>query len=86
VSEVEYITLDDVKSHEFTVIRPRRRRRRLLATVSVLLGFVVLFFGGGYALWQAHLDPAAARATLTLELSTYALEPGETLRASAFLY
>ncbi len=86
VSNVEYITLDEGRSSEFTVIRPRRRRRRLLATVGALLGFVVLFFGGGYALWQRHLDPVSARATLARELSTYALEPGETLRASAFLY
>ena len=86
VSGVEYITLDDAGSREFTVLRPRQRRRRLLATAGVVLGFVVLFFGGGYALWQRHLDPVSARATLTRELSTYALEPGETLRASAFLY
>ncbi|HJR67452.1 MAG TPA: LysM peptidoglycan-binding domain-containing protein [Gemmatimonadaceae bacterium] len=86
VSEVEYVTLDDAKSGEFTVIRPRRRRRRVLATAGVVLGFIVLFFGGGYALWQGHLDPVTARAILTRELSTYALEPGETLRASAYLY
>lgn len=86
VSDVEYITLDDAGSREFTVVRPRQRRRRLLATAGVLLGFVVLFFGGGYAVWQRHLDPVSARATLTRELSTYALEPGETLRAGAFLY
>ena len=86
VREVEYITLDDAKSGEFTVIRSRRRRPRVLATAGVVLGFVILFFAGGYALWQGHLDPGSARATLTRELSTYALEPGETLRASAYLY
>ena len=86
VSNVEYINLDDTRPTAFAVIRPRRRRSRVLATFGVLLGFVLLFFGGGYALWQRHLDPASARATLARELSTYALEPGETLRASAFLY
>ncbi len=86
LSNVEYITLDGAKTGDFTVIRPRRRRRRVLATVVVMGVFVVLFFGVGYALWQRHLDPASARATLTRELSTYALEPGETVRASAFLY
>ncbi len=86
VHGVEYLTLDDARAGAFTVLRPRRRRRRVLATAGVLLGFVVLFFGGGYTLWQRHLDPVAARATLTRELSTYALEPGERLRASAFLY
>ena len=87
VSEVEYVTLDDAKTGEFTVVRPRRRRRRrVLVMAGVVLGFIVLFFGGGYALWQRHLDPVAARAILTRELSTYALEPGETLRASAYLY
>lgn len=86
VSNVEYLNLDDTRPQEFTVFRPRRTRSRLLATVGVLIGFVLLFFGGGYTLWQRHLDPVAARATLTRELATYALEPGETLRASAFLY
>jgi hypothetical protein len=86
VVEVEYITLDDGKSGEFTVIQPRRRRPRVLATVAVMLAFIILFFGSGYAVWQRHLDPVSARATLTRELSTYALEPGETLRASAYLY
>jgi hypothetical protein len=86
VSNVEYITLDDGRAGDFTVIRPRRRRRRVLATVGVFTAFVLLFFGGGYALWQRHLDPVSAQATLTRELSTYALDPGETLRASAFLY
>ena len=86
VSSVEYITLDDGGGRDFAVIRPRRRRRRVLATVGVFAAFVLLFFGGGYALWQRHLDPVSARATLTRELSTYALDPGETLRASAFLY
>jgi hypothetical protein len=85
-SDVEYLTLDDARPSEFTVVRPRRRRSRVLATVGVLVGFVVLFFGGGYALWQRHLDPVSAHATLTRELSTYALEPGETVRARAFLY
>jgi LysM domain-containing protein len=86
VSNVEYLNLDDTRPTAFTVIRPRRRRSRVVATLGVLLGFVLLFFGGGYALWQRHLDPVSARATLARELSTYALEPGETLRASAFLY
>jgi hypothetical protein len=54
--------------------------------VGIIVGFILLFFGGGYALWQRHLDPATAHATLTRELSTYALEPGETVRARAFLY
>lgn len=54
--------------------------------IGVLIGFVGLFFGSGYTLWQRHLDPVMARATLSRELSTYALEPGETVRASAFLY
>ena len=84
--EIEYITLDDRKSGEFAVIRPRRRRPRVLAAVAVLLLFVVLFFGSGYTVWQRHLDPASAHTTLTRELSTYALEPGETVRASAYLY
>jgi LysM repeat protein len=85
VSEVEYLTLDEGTASDFAVIRPRRRRR-VLAAVGVLTAFVLLFFGGGYALWQRHLDPVSARATLTRELSTYALEPGETVRASTFLY
>ena len=86
VANVEYVNLDDTRPREFSVIRPRRRRRPLLRMIGVLAGFLLLFFGGGYALWQRHLDPVAARATLTRELSTYALEPGETVRASAFLY
>jgi hypothetical protein len=86
VSDVEYLNLDDTRPSEFTVFRPRRRRSRIMTTVAVLLGFVVLFFGSGYALWQGHLDPVTAHATLARELSTYALEPGETVRASAFLY
>ena len=85
VSNVEYLTLDDGRTGDFAVIRPRRRRR-VLATLGVFTAFVLLFFAGGYALWQRHLDPIAARATLTRELSTYALEPGESVRASAFLY
>ena len=83
---VEYLTLDEAKYGDFTVIRPRRRRRRVLATFGVVSAFVVLFFGAGYALWQGHIDPVSAHATLSRELSTYALEPGETVRASAFLY
>ena len=86
MSEVEYVTLDEVGSNAFTVVRPRRRRTRVLTTVGALVGFVALFFAGGYALWQGHLDPVVAQATLTRELSTYALEPGETVRASALLY
>jgi hypothetical protein len=86
MNEVEYVTLDDAGSSEFMVVRPRRRRSRVLTAVGVLIGFVVLFFGSGYALWQRHLDPVTARSTLARELSTYALEPGETVRASAFLY
>jgi len=86
VSGVEYLNLDDTRPSEFGVIRPRRRRSRVLTAVGVIVGFIVLFFGSGYALWQRHLDPASAHATLTRELSTYALEPGETVRASAFLY
>jgi hypothetical protein len=86
MNEVEYLTLDDGVSTDYTVLRPRRRRSRVLTTIAVLVGFVALFFAGGYALWQRHLDPATARSTLTRELSTYALEPGETVRASAFLY
>ncbi|HJU68509.1 MAG TPA: LysM peptidoglycan-binding domain-containing protein [Gemmatimonadaceae bacterium] len=86
LSSVELITLDNSKTGDFAVVRPRRRRRRVLVAISVAGALVVLFFGMGYALWQRHLDPVSARATLTRELSTYALEPGETLRASAFLY
>jgi hypothetical protein len=86
MNEVEYVTPDEGVSGEFTVVRPPRRRSRVLTSIGVLTGFVVLFFGSGYALWQRHLDPVAARLTLTRELSTYALEPGETVRASAFLY
>jgi hypothetical protein len=86
MNEVEYLTLDEAGSGDFTVLRPRRRRSRVFTTIAVFIGFVALFFGGGYALWQRHLDPATAQSTLTRELSTYALEPGETVRASAFLY
>ena len=86
MSEVEYVTLDDLSSTDFTIIRPRRRRSRIVTTIAVLVGFVALFFGFGYTLWQRPLDPVAARATLSRELSTYALEPGEAVRASAFLY
>src|SRR5688572_11721423 len=86
VSGVEYLNLDDTRPSEFGVFRPRRRRSRVVATVGAIAGFIVLFFGGGYALWQRHLDPATAQATLARELSTYALEPGETVRARAFLY
>src|SRR5688500_18258335 len=86
MNEVEYVTLDEAGSAQFTVRRPRRRRSRVLATIGVLIGFVALFFGGGYTLWQRHLDPVTARSTLTRELATYALEPGETVRASAYLY
>jgi hypothetical protein len=86
MSEVEYVTLDESGSSDFTVVRPRRRRSRALMIIGVLMGFVALFFGSGYTLWQRHLDPVTARGTLSRELSTYALEPGETVRASAFLY
>jgi hypothetical protein len=84
--EVEYISLDDTGPSDFVIVRPRRKRSRILTTIGVILGFAVLFFGGGYTLWQRHLDPRTARSTLARELSTYALEPGETVRASAFLY
>jgi hypothetical protein len=86
MNEVEYVTLDDAGATDFTVARPRRRRSRVLTIIGVLIGFVALFFGSGYTLWQRHLDPVTARSTLTRELSTYALEPGETVRASALLY
>jgi hypothetical protein len=86
MNEVEYVTLDEGASGEFTVVRPPRRRSRVLTTIGVLIAFLLLFFGSGYALWQRHLDPVTARSTLTRELSSYALEPGETVRASAFLY
>lgn len=86
MNEVEYVTLDDAGSSEPTVVRPRRVRSRVLTTIGVLFGFAMVFFGSGYALWQRHLDPVTSRSTLTRELSTYALEPGETVRASAFLY
>jgi hypothetical protein len=86
MNEVEYVRLDEAGSAEFTVTRPRRRRSRVLATIGVLITFLALFFGGGYTLWQRHLDPVTARSTLTRELATYALEPGEAVRASAFLY
>jgi hypothetical protein len=85
IPTIEYITLHDTGPGEF-ISRPRRRRSRVLTTVVAIAGFLVLFFAGGYALWQGHLDPVAARSTLARELSTYALEPEETVRASAFLY
>lgn len=86
--DVEFIDTGRTLSGEFSLMRPRRRRRRnrLLTTVGVVFAFLLLFFGGGYTLWQRHLDPVMARATLERELSTYALEPGETVRARAFLY
>ena len=83
---IEYITLDDGTSSEFAVFRPRRRRSRLLTMLAALAAFVIALFVGGYVLWQGHLDPVAARATLAQELSSYALEPGESVKASAFLY
>lgn len=86
MTEVEYVTLDGFPRDEVFTSSRRRRRSRFLTVVGVLLGFVLLFFGGGYALWQRHLDPELARSTLTSELSTYALDPGEEIRASAFLY
>ena len=86
VRGVEYITLDDTRPVAFTVFRPRRSRGRVLAIAAVMAGLVLLFFVGGYVLWQQHIDPATARQTLARELSTYALEPGETVHASAFLY
>lgn len=84
--QIEYITVDDGTSSEFAVVRPRRRRSRAVAAVGAIIAFVILVFAGGYMLWQEHLDPATARATLGQELSGYALEPGESVRASAFLY
>lgn len=88
MSEVEILSLDDAVPDGFTLTHARRRprRNRLLTTAAVLGGFVVLFFGGGYTLWQRHLDPVASQSILSRELATYALEPGETVRASAFLY
>ena len=88
MSEVEILSLDEVPPGDFSVIGARRRprRNRLLTTVAVVAGFVVLFFSGGYTLWQRHLDPVSAQSILSRELATYALEPGETVRASAFLY
>ncbi|MGQ0713402.1 MAG: LysM peptidoglycan-binding domain-containing protein [Gemmatimonadaceae bacterium] len=83
---IEYISLDDGTSREFAVFRPRRRRKRVLATLGAMVAFVVLLFVAGYVFWQQHLDPVTARATLTQELASYALEPGESLRASAFFY
>ena len=83
---IEYLTVDDGSSREFAVFRPRRRRRRLLPVFGALAAFVVAVFVAGYLLWQQHLDPIAAQATLAQELSSYALEPGETVKASAFLY
>jgi hypothetical protein len=88
MSEVEILSLDDAAPDGFTFTPARRRprRHRLLTTAAVLGGFVILFFGGGYTLWQRHLDPIAAQSILSRELATYALEPGETVRASAFLF
>ena len=88
MSEVEILTLDDAAPGDFTITGARRRprRSRLLTIAAVLVGFVVLFFGGGYTIWQRHLDPVAAQSILSRELATYALEPGETVLASAFLY
>lgn len=84
--QIEYITPEDGTSREFAVFRPKRRRRRLLATLAAVVAFVVLLFAAGYTLWQRHLDPVTARATLSQELSSYALEPEESVSASAFLY
>lgn len=84
--QIEYITVNDGTSTEFAAFRPRRRRTRVLTLVGAIVAFVILVFAGGYVLWQQHLDPATAHATLAQELSGYALEPGESLRASAFLY
>jgi len=86
MTEVEYVMLDDTAPRGAPMTPSRRRRSRAVTAIGVILGFVLLFFGGGYALWQRHLDPVAARSTLTRELSTYALEPGEKVLASAFLY
>ena len=85
VPAIEYIALYDTDPGGF-ITRPRRRRSRVVTAIGVLIGFLILFFAGGYALWQGHLDPAVAHSTLARELSTYALEPGETVRARAFLY
>jgi LysM domain len=85
VPAIEYISLHDSDSAQF-IWRPRRRRSRALTAIGALIAFLILLFAGGYALWQRHLDPVAARSTLARELSTYALEPGETVRARAFLY
>jgi hypothetical protein len=84
--QIEYLTVDDGSSSEFAVFRPRRRRRRLLPIFGAFAAFVVAVFVAGYLLWQEHLDPVAARATLAQELSSYALEPGESVKAAAFLY
>lgn len=86
MTEVEYVMLDGAPPRDAPMTPSRRRRSRAVTAIGVLLGFVLLFFGGGYALWQRHLDPVAARSTLTRELSTYALDPGEKVLASAFLY
>lgn len=58
----------------------------MLPIVGALAAFVIAVFVAGYLLWQRHLDPVAARAILAQELSTYALEPGESVKASTFLY
>jgi hypothetical protein len=85
VPAIEYLTLHDNYPGGF-IYRRRRRRSRVVTAIVVIVGFLILFFTGGYALWQGHLDPMVARSTLARELSTYALEPGETVRARAFLY
>jgi hypothetical protein len=85
VPAIEYVTLRDSYPGALTY-RPRRRRSRVGTAIGVVAAFLILFFAGGYALWQGHLDPVLARSTLARELSTYALEPGETVRARAFLY
>lgn len=84
--QIEYITVDEGTSSEFAVFRPRRRRSRVVTMLTALAAFVIAVFAGGYLLWQRHLDPAAARAILAQELSSYALEPGESVQASVFLY
>jgi hypothetical protein len=85
VPAIEYITLNDGYSDGF-IYRPRRRRSRVVTAIAVFVGGLILFFAVGYAVWQGHIDPAVAQSTLARELSTYALEPGETVRAHAFLY
>lgn len=58
----------------------------MLPIFGALAAFVIAVFVAGYLLWQRHLDPVAARAILAQELSIYALEPGESVKASTFLY